>query len=210
MPRQFGRVFRPDPRDRNYPVQLQKTKLTRKVWSTGSQVLDQGEQPACVGYAIAHQLLSAPIHQYLNPLGIYSIAKRFDEWAGEDYEGTSVRAGMEVLRMLGLVDEYRWAFSLEEVINTVLTTGPVVMGVNWYEGMSTPDAKNFIHVTGENLGGHAILLVGVDTKLKYGIFHQSWGPYWGKQGRCQISFSDLAQLLAEDGDACLAVDRRAR
>jgi hypothetical protein len=65
------------------------------------QAFDQGNTPRCVDWAISRQQtlrnrrLQAPGH-------LYPIAQQIDEWPGEDYEGTSVRAGEEVARTVGM------------------------------------------------------------------------------------------------------------
>ena len=68
-----------------------------------------------------------------------------DEWPGEDYDGTSVRAFYKWLKVKGFITEYRWAFDCETVINHVLGIGPVQMGTIWDESMSNPDRWGYIY-----------------------------------------------------------------
>lgn len=198
----FGRVHKPDERDKKYRIKRCKIDRAVRYWPNRVH-LNQGSTPACVGYAWAHWLLNAPITQCVNALGIYEIARRFDEYYGENYEGTSVRAGADVLRMLGFVTEYRWAWTLPPVIETLLDKGPIVAGVNWREDMMEPDANGFIHATGAAVGGHAILLNGVNLTEQKIRVHQSWD--WCK---AWISFADMKRLLSDDGECCLAIEAK--
>ena len=141
-------------------------------------------------------------------LTIYRQAQLVDEWPGEDYEGTSVRAGAKVLRALGMVSEYRWAWDMETLARYVLTTGTVVMGTNWYEGMDVPNAEGFVSPRGSIRGGHAWLVLGYNRAR--GVYRgvNSWGKHWGQAGRFWISEEDLGRLLAESGEACSAIEVR--
>jgi hypothetical protein len=145
-------------------------------------------------------------NRYAN--GVYGEAKEIDEWYGEDYEGTSVLAGAKVLKNRGLISEYRWCFSMEDVLRTISYHGPVVLGINWYEGMFTPDLSGYIRPTGGYAGGHCLLARGVNVRKERVLLKNSWGRSWGRWGGCYISFDDLGQLLSESGEACVPTKTR--
>ncbi len=136
---------------------------------------------------------------------IYAEAQKRDEWEGESYGGTSVRAGAKYLQELGFVAEYRWAFTLEDVRRT-LALGPMVFGISWHQDMMETDRAGFIHATGPVIGGHAIRCVGWSDKKKAVRLRNSWGKSFGQAGRCWLSYADLEKLLADDGEACIAVE----
>lgn len=195
---------------------------------------DQGREGACVGFAWSHELSARPKvipKDESFALTVYNRAKQIDEWAGEDYSGTSVLAGikatMEILNSEGKAyyGEYRWAFGTEDVLRVLGYKGPVVLGINWYENMYEPDADNFIHASGDIAGGHAILANGVKIVKKAGVtfpytlddidqdlsfvrLHNSWGTGYGLGGDAFISVRDLDKLIHEDGEACIPVLRR--
>lgn len=203
--------------------------------------LDQGEEGRCVEFSICHELLAKPapvgrwdVDRILAAKAIYWPAQREDEWEGGSYpgaspvyEGTSVHAGMRVATRLGYFGEYRWAFNIEDLVLALGYFGPVVLGVNWYQGMFRPGADGHIRPTGALMGGHAILAQAVKIKYKVGTaFHwltrswedvdldrsyvvlwNSWGPGWGENGTCKISLRDLSRLLDEQGEACVPVRR---
>jgi hypothetical protein len=138
---------------------------------------------------------------------IYNRAQELDEWPGESYEGTSVLAGAKAVMEIGFLKEYRWAFSLDDALMTLGYHGPGVAGLVWYEGMCEPDEKGFIHPTGDEVGGHCILIHGINVKGQYVKLCNSWGKNWGINGECYLSFADFKKLLKEDGEFCVPVTR---
>lgn len=189
-----------------------------KVWNL-SDYLDQGQEGACVGFGTTHELLADPIpvrglDATFAREKVYWEAQKIDPWAGGAYpgatpfyEGTSTLAGVKVAQTLGYITEYRWAFDVDDMRRVVGNYGPMIIGVNWYSGMFNPDATGTIHVSGYIAGGHCLLVIGVDEARGAFVLHNSWGADWGENGRCFISFADMARLLAEDGDAVVPVVR---
>jgi hypothetical protein len=61
---------------------------------------DQGSEGACVGFGCA-RAMSIVDRKRFAAREIYLAAQRVDEWPGESYSGTSVRAGVDILRTVG-------------------------------------------------------------------------------------------------------------
>jgi hypothetical protein len=211
----LGRIPEFDKRSLEYPIRAlvlaeQASKPRSYTWRV-NKWLDQGMEGACVGFSWTHELAARPMVvsdvDNLYARGIYKEAQKVDEWPGEDYEGTSVLAGAKVVQKLGHMEEYRWAFGLNDLILAVGYKGPAVLGINWYEPMFSPDEKGFIHVDGGLAGGHAILCYRVNVKQKFFGLWNSWGDSWGLNGACLVSFDDMERLLSEDGEACIPVHR---
>jgi hypothetical protein len=142
---------------------------------------------------------------------IYDAAQRVDQWPGESYAGTSVRAGAKVLMSKGVIQGYRWAFDAASVVDALLHRGPVVVGTWWYQDMFRPVTnkrlkKNIITATGAKAGRHAYMLNGVNTKLGLVRVKNSWGRDWGDNGHAWISIADLDKLIRDGGEACLAIE----
>jgi hypothetical protein len=210
MVRRYGRIFGPDDRDRRYQIKRQKSDRKYRFWYDNRWWGDQLVTPHCVGFSWTHWLTNVPVVSYLDPDGIYHLAQQNDEWKGTNYDGTSVRAGAKVLKMLGLIERYEWCWDLDRLVETLLEKGPVVVGTDWTRGMDNPDSKGMIHATGRNLGGHAYLLTGVSLARETFRIKNSWGREWGKDGRAYISFEDMEKLIKAEGEVCLAVERLAK
>jgi hypothetical protein len=185
-----------------------KITRTHRVWYDNGWWGDQGPYPHCVGYAWAHYIEDSPMTHpkagsHVDPTLLYQAAQLIDEWPGEDYDGTSVRAGAKVLQRMGLIGEYLWAWSADAIARTVLEQGPVIMGTDWHEGMFRPDLKGRITPTGSVVGGHAYIINGYNAKTKLFRIKNSWSQQWAKKGRAYIHFNDLQLLLQNGGEACM-------
>ena len=213
-----GRQAKPDQRDYLYLIKnqfkarLEPTSRRSRFWQPDGWWGNQLATPHCVGYAWAHWLEDGPVFQSgpapcIQPSLIYAQAQRLDEWAGEDYDGTSVRGGAKYLKELGRIRSYYWAFDLDTVIQTVLNLGPVVVGTDWYAGMMRPDRDGNVRPSGELLGGHAYVLNGVDRLSRRFRLKNSWGRGWGQGGHAYLSFNSFNRLLADWGEACIAVEQ---
>lgn len=208
----LDRLIQFDSQSRSYPIRTLVPKTPRSYTWSCKAWLDQGREGACVGFAWSHELIARPaLVQAITDhtaLALYKAAQGLDEWEGEDYSGTSIIAGAKAVQALGFMPEYRWSFSIEELILGVGYSGPAVLGLNWYQGMFRPNDKGYITPSGQLSGGHAILCNGVDLKRERLRLHNSWGADWGERGECWISFSDMDRLLKERGEACFPVKRR--
>ena len=207
----LGRLNIPDERDRSYPMRTLLPKAvpigSSKTWYT-RKVLDQGSQPRCVAYAWAGWQIASPTRTYLHTdtSWLYNEAQKVDDWPGENYDGTSVRAGAKVLQDLNRIGEYRWANSIIDIHQWLISRGTVVLGTSWHRSMFEPDSKGYIHPDGDIVGGHAYLCIGYSYSRKAFRCLNSWGPGWGQKGRFWVGWTDLQGLLADDGEACAAVE----
>ncbi len=78
-------------------------------------ILDQGSEGACTGYGLAtvvHYLLRRravmPDHTEVSPRMLYEMARRYDEWPGEDYDGSSARGAMKGWHKHGVCTDTDW------------------------------------------------------------------------------------------------------
>ncbi|HEX5016533.1 MAG TPA: C1 family peptidase [Actinomycetes bacterium] len=210
--RRLDRIPEFDPKSRRFGVApVLPDKPPRSfTWRT-SFVLDQGQEGACVGFGWSHELLARPIIQpgVNNAFAqqLYREAQQLDEWPGEDYSGTSLLAGAKAVQARGHMKEYRWGFSIDDLIMALGYQGPVVLGLNWYTGMMNTDAEGYIRPTGQVEGGHCIAALGWNVRLNRAELVNSWGVDWGNGGFCYIGRDDLERLLHEQGEQCIPVGR---
>jgi hypothetical protein len=231
----LGRRPAPDDRDHQH---LLRTAVSvdpletlphypRRFWYDNGAWLDQGSTPQCVAYSWTHFVEDSPITHpespspggtVFAPADLYHEAQLLDEWAGTEYDGTSVRAGAKALQARGFLTEYLWAFDVDTLIRWVLEKGPAVLGVNWYWSMFEPrsgtDAlggrRAFLNVDSASglAGGHAFVVNGVNIERRIFRMKNSWGRDWGVDGRLSISFEDMDYLLRDEGEACTALEVR--
>ncbi|HIJ79221.1 MAG: C1 family peptidase [Desulfobulbaceae bacterium] len=107
----------PDIRDRMYEpalIQLQPKIDNRR----GLIVLDQGEEGACTGFGLAAAInmlnskkrnLSFKASQRM----LYEMAKKHDEWPGEDYEGSSCRGAICGWKNMGVCSADDWPYQVD-------------------------------------------------------------------------------------------------
>lgn len=212
----LGRIQVTDPNDKKF---LMKALLstapsvrTSRYWSASGWWGDQAQTSQCVGYSWAHWVEDGPVTQtgkapIVPPLDIYTEAQKIDDFPGENYDGTTVRAGAKVLQDKGFIQSYTWAWDVDTVIQAILEKGPVVVGTNWYYDMFRPNIDTaIIMVSGNLAGGHAYVLNGVNIKKKLIRIKNSWGRAWGDKGHAYISFDDMDKLIKSNGEACLAIE----
>jgi hypothetical protein len=215
--RTFGRLEAPDDRDKLFPMSAvlpSSTTLeyTSKHWyMLPGRLANQKHYPRCVGFAWWHWLICSPLRTTSGPSphDIYLSAQKVDEWPGEDYDGTSVRAGAKILHSRGHIASYVWAYSLKDVHDFVLNKGPVVVGTRWSDAMMETDSKGYLYPRqGSMLDlGQAYLIIGYSKS--HGAFRcvNSWGREWGQDGRFWMKASDFEYLLDLDGEACGAIEQ---
>jgi hypothetical protein len=84
-----------------------------------TMVLDQGEEGACTGFGLAAVInyLEWKRNGYdsarlkpVSPRMLYHIARMYDEWAGEDYEGSSCRGAMKGWHRHGVCTKELWPY----------------------------------------------------------------------------------------------------
>ena len=76
------------------------------------EVLDQGSEGACTGFALAavinFLLGKAGVSRSVSPRMLYELARLYDEWPGEGYEGSSARGAMKGWVRHGACERTHW------------------------------------------------------------------------------------------------------
>jgi pimeloyl-ACP methyl ester carboxylesterase len=199
-------------------------------------VLDQGTEGACTGFGlatVANYLIRVrgeqPEADEVSAWMLYSMAKRYDEWPGEDYDGSSARGAMKGWHKHGLCAYRLWRDNKSDTTLNAKRAADAIerplgayFRVNHKNLVAMHAAINEVGIlyatasvhTGwqkirsgdeeiayeEDLtGGHAFAIVGYDRE---GFWIQnSWGADWGVRGLVRLTYADW---LANGSDVWVA------
>lgn len=108
----------PDIRDRMYEPAL--IQLQPEVDNRGeTDILNQGKEGACTGFGLAAVINLLNTKKRNNkfkasPRMLYEMAKKHDEWPGEDYAGSSCRGAIRGWKNMGVCSEGDWRYSTDD------------------------------------------------------------------------------------------------
>ncbi len=222
----------PDLRDRMYEPTLQSLK-SRIDPPTNLLILDQQNEGACTGFGLAavntylspRQTVrtSAAGAKGVSPRMLYEMAKRYDEWTGEKYSGSSCRGAIKGWYNMGVCRETTWPYvdkkpdtlnvarakearsisigayyrirpSVVEYHAAINEAGAIYVSADVHNGWMRPQAGR-IAMQSRIVGGHAFALVGYDTEGFY--VQNSWGTGWGKRGVAHWSYEDWRENVKD-------------
>ncbi|MFQ5645897.1 MAG: C1 family peptidase [bacterium] len=107
----------PDVRDRMYEPTL-KQLADRKAPPDRLGILDQGREGACTGFGLAavinilYRLRGKEVQA--SPRMLYEMARKFDEWPGEDYSGSSCRGAISGWYNMGVCRDDLWRYEVDD------------------------------------------------------------------------------------------------
>lgn len=225
-----------DFRDRMYEPTLVEVSTYRSLAEYREAkvpILDQGQEGACTGFGLAtvvNYLLrtrrQVPGTVEASADMLYRLARRYDEWPGEEYDGSSARGAMKGWHKHGVCSTPAWVAANKRLTPTVADeavlnplgsycrvnhkdlvamhcaiteTGILYATANVHEGWDKVDSKGIIPIEAQMLGGHAFAIVAYDDE---GFWIQnSWSDKWGMAGFARISYDDW---LANGSDVWVA------
>jgi hypothetical protein len=190
-------------------------------------VLDQGAEGACTGFGlatVANYLLRRRQHvpdlNKVSPRMFYELARRYDEWPGENYDGSSARGAMKGWNKHGVCRDEEWPYHVEKSkrgsLNDARSVAARARPLGAYYRVNHKDLIA-MHAAIADVGAlyatsmvHAgWQAVGADGEIKYspdvlgghafaivaydskGFWIQnSWGSGWGKDGMGHVSYDD--------------------
>ena len=114
------RAYAPPPRGMQdvFPTDAEIKKFL-PVYSKAGMVLDQGQEGACTGFGLAcvvnylrWRKSDFPKRmESVSPRMLYNFARRYDEYAGEDYEGSSCRGALKGWFNHGVCLQSDWPYN---------------------------------------------------------------------------------------------------
>ncbi|MEC5160237.1 MULTISPECIES: C1 family peptidase [unclassified Janthinobacterium] len=192
-------------------------------------ILDQGSEGACTGFGlatVAHYLLctrrdSADLGA-VSPQMFYDMARRYDEWAGVDYEGSSCRGAIKGWYKHGVCAEPLWSRAPGKqigVLSDAIVRDAAARPLGAYRRVNHKNLvdmhaaitevgvlyasasvhKGWQQVQADGLIEHDPVMIGghafaIVAYDEHGFWIQnSWGPDWGRQGFGRISYADWLQ-----------------
>lgn len=213
----LGRHVEHDERSRQYGVERHAGPLKAVKWKRHGQPLDQDLPTplgSCTGNAIAGVLNTEPFYRAGaklrtedDAIRVYELATQLDAIQGAyppDDTGSSGLAACKAAKRLGLISGYRHAFGITDAL-AALQRGPVITGVDWYEGFDTPDRDGMVRIAGQVRGGHEFEVLEFNPVTMHVAGENSWGPAYGLHGKFRFSVETWAMLLAAQGDVTIPV-----
>ena len=219
----------PDFRDRAYVATLVEVpqRITIKAYRKYAvPVLDQGSEGACTGFGLAtaaNYLLRRrrvdPDVNAVSPHMLYTIARKYDEWPGEKYEGSSARGAMKGWHKHGVCSQTSWPKNPRRAghrLNDARAADARQRPLGAYFRVNHKDIVAMHSALAEVgvLYGTAIVHAGWDDVRSDGIIkfqkrqegghafaivaydergfwiQNSWGKGWGKDGFALICYDD--------------------
>lgn len=191
------------------------------------KILNQHSEGACTGFALAAAInllyFKAKEEVRVSPRMLYEMARRYDEWPGEEYDGASLRGAIKGWNNMGVCQEKLWPYRvsrkgdltvrrakdarshtlgayyrLRPQINhyhaALNEAGVIVVSAMVHAGWDEPE-DGVIQKQDETDGGHAFAVVGYDEK---GFWVQnSWADTWGERGLALWSYEDWIENVMD-------------
>lgn len=196
----------PDPGPTGPPAPPEPTNT---IWADPHATLNQSATPHCVGFGWTQWANTDPTNDdFGDEVGhaVYYECKAIDGQPGKE-NGSDVRSGAKAMQARGRLDAYAFAQTVAEIRAWVGSTGPVVLGSDWYDDMFNPDAQGFVYPTGKIAGGHCYLLAGDRRDEDAAFLLNSWGADWGLGGWFKLRWDDVRKLIEDSwGEACATIE----
>jgi hypothetical protein len=201
-------------------------------------ILDQGSEGACTGFGLAtvvHYLLRTrgvvPDRDDVSPRMLYEMARRYDEWPGEAYDGSSARGAMKGWHKHGVCSDRHWLYKgrQQKAFFDARFKDALRRPLGAYFRVNHKDivamhaaiaevgvlfATSQVHAGWDDVDDKGLIVWTADTKITGGHafaivgydergfwIQNSWGADWGFHGFCQVTYDDW---LANGSDVWVA------
>lgn len=195
---------------------------------------DQGEEGACTGFGLAAMINylrfrraiengETPPKRSVSKAMLYHMARLYDEWDGEDYDGSSCRGAMKGWHKHGVCFEENWPYndnaptrplegwaeeaatiplgsyyrvnkkSISDVQAAIFETGAVYVSARVHAGWRLKEASRLPIIE------HKKATKGIHAFALVGynelgfIVQNSWGDSWGMNGFAILTYQDWAK-----------------
>lgn len=170
------------------------------MWSTGP-VLDQGDTPRCLGFAIEGWLEAMPYPTHSIPADIYHWAQFHDWKKTDDTMGAPLDGGMDFLYRNGFAADQAITQDPAVAVNFMDHNSPLLVASAWYFDMYYPDSAYYVHPTGNFEGYHMYMCNRYTAATKTISCQNSWGDTFGDSGHFNMTTQDFYNLLNNPGES---------
>ena len=167
-------------------------------------ILDQGREGACTGFAlatVAHYLLRErtvrPDQQPVSSRMLYDMARRYDEFDGDDTEGSSARGAMKGWHKHGVCSEKAWPYVVSAP-NEFLSATRAVNAAQRPLGA-------YLRVNHQDLTAMHCAISEVGILYATGMVHSGWDDIAPQTGL--IKFDGTQSIRGGHAFALVAFDR---
>ena len=225
------RVEADTPDIRDFPYQPALLPLKTEIPAPANlTILDQGMEGACTGFGLAAviniQLNQRGDKRRVSPRMLYEMAKKFDEWSGEDYSGSSCRGAIRGWHNTGVcsdklapynVSDKDWQLTFDQAIDARKTTigayyrinkrisdfhaalnevNAIYVSATVHDGWQNTNIKNGVITPGGTPLGGHAFAI-VGYNSEGFLVQNSWGPGWGENGLALWQYEDWLENIKD-------------
>ena len=168
------------------------------VYDQSKDMLHSPDMNWCAG-AVAANVFQGMTGEIESGKAIYERAKTIGKKESNSLVGLSLPHSFNALaNRQDLEDaELIKLNSLEQIMNWLITKGPVAFGGIWNLGMFNPKGYcrgKWMEYGGDNVGGHAATIIGTSAK-GYIRIENSWGLNWGAKGTAWMKWEEFDKFI---------------
>lgn len=191
------------------------------------EIGDTGQYGSTVGFSVMYAIRAALYTEKkgfpsISAWGIYETAKRFDEYEGETYDGTSILGALKGVTKVGVFSETDWPYAsgnkpkegakpllkikryarcetLPKILAALREKKVVIAAISVTPEFDSPVDQGLVVVKLpiREEGLKTVSIVGYDSKKAEFTFANDWGKKWGDNGFGRIKDSDLKAILTD-------------
>ena len=187
------------PPTRSLPTQFPDAQTLSKYLASyvkSRLILDQGNEGACTGFGLAavinYLLWTRALQEKktrgfraISPFMLYDLAQFYDEWPGEDYEGSSCRGAMKGWHKHGVCDSSFWKYSVRRKAKK-----PYKPGSRWAPDAATRPVGVYYRVNHESVVDMQAAILNMGAIYVSCDVHKGW-DIAGKSRQRKVTHASL-------------------
>ena len=167
----------------------------------GRLVLDQGLEGACTGFGLAcvanflfwvrhvEERMATPFLP-VSPRMLYELARRYDEWPGTDYEGSSCRGALKGWHKHGVCSHEVWPYQLDPAGKPVF----VPPSQQWQADAARRPLGVYYRVDRESIVDLQAAISDIGAVYVSATVHDGWDTLAGSKRRAPNRHDDLPDI----------------